>query len=94
MLCTWEPNSFEHSRQQALYSSHRRSALQADGLHPDCDCARGFVLLITMHVYSSAAATFYPLPNMPTGMPFELLNAIKALQVVDQGKPGPFDNVC
>lgn len=47
-----------------------------------------------MHVYSSAAATFYPLPNMPTGMPFELLNAIKALQVVDQGKPGPFDNVC
>lgn len=72
-----------------MYSSFFCFALQADGLHPDSDRVRGFALLLTLYVYSSAAGTFCPLPSMPIGLPFQLLNAARALRVVDQGKPGP-----
>lgn len=61
---------------------------QADGLQGECNYTRGFVLLLTLYVYSSSVGTFCPIPSMPAGVPTQLLNAAKALQAVEQGEPG------
>ena len=80
--CTCDPNAL--CTAGAVQQSHC-CGFQADEFNPSCDCVKGFVLLLTLYVYSPAAATFRPLPSMPAGVPGQLLNANKALQAVDQG---------
>lgn len=82
-----------NSRWKSLYSIVTCCGLQADGLQADCSCVRGFVLLLTLYVYSSSAGTFHPIPSMPSGVPVQLLNATKALQALDQGETGFLGNV-
>ena len=50
----------------------------------DSHNARVFVLLLTMYMYTSAAGTFCPIPSMAIGVPLQMYNANKALQLIDK----------
>lgn len=58
---------------------------QDEGLNSNSNTARVFALLLTMYMYSSASGTFCPVPTMPTGVPLQVYNAKRALQLISEG---------
>ena len=43
-------------------------------------------LLLVVYVYDAAQGTFKQVPSMPAHMPLQIHNAMKALQLINEGK--------